>query len=1208
MITILLRQVKKIGGIGLLLPALLFCVADLRAQTFVTAPMTGTPAAGQYYNNTSITLQAPFSFTATTGQSLYLYIGCTPLQTNASYWKNYIVTSTPRTGISDASLLANRGACDMMQTIQYFDGLGRPLQTVQVKGSPDATKDLIQPVVYDIYGRASYNYLPYVSSTGVSGSFRADALAGPNGYADSKQKQFYALTGQSYKDITSPFSLSKFEPSPLNRVTDQGAPGDIWQPSTSRTDLAGRTVVMEYDVNNIVPIATIATTRLVAKYTATVQAHQGCIFGRAAGSAGIYDAGQLTVSIGKDENWTSGRLNTVEEYKDKEGHVLVKRTFITSGGVVKPLSTYYVYDNRGLLAFVLPPKANPDNASAISQTVMDELCYQYRYDERGRMTQKKLPGKGWEFIIYDKLNRVVATQDTIQRSKPTQEWTVMRYDALGRPVMTGIYQYGSALTNYRTAVQNLANAFTVFWETPTGTAANYGYTASSFPSAVASTLSVNYYDTYTFAGTNPYPFASASIATKGKPTGGLVNILGTSAMLMSVIYYDDLGRAVKTFSQHYYNGAASTNNYDEATTAYAFAGEPTTVTRSHYINATGNVKQLGVTVANRYLYDHLGRKIDTYQATGAVNAPEILIVHSDYNEVGQLYQKKLHSENTGGSYLQTIAYRYNDRGWLAKVNDPYVTPPTDNTKLFSMELKYTDGTYKQFNGNIANQVFLNTGSTAEPLQTFTYKYDELNRLISGESLGATLAADNMREKDITYDELGNIKSLTRDGAVLGYNYFFNNSVETNRLKSVSGITNTDYGYDGNGNMVTDARNSALLTYNFLNLPQTVTKTGVSLAYTYNAAGEKIRKVSNVTGTSDYISGIVYNTLNSVYRIDFIQTEEGRAVNNGDGTYRYQYDLKDQLGNVRLTFQKNTTTGKADRVQSDNYYAFGKRKSINPTSLVNKYLYNGKEIQDETGDYDYGARHYDPEIARWMAMDPLAEKYRRWSPYNYVMNNPIRFIDPDGMSVEEEAERLRKIVAQAKAAEAAFNAQVAQSDAQCCGLIDIAQLTASYYAFKTMIQTKFKKAFNTAKVAAPVQRQATGKNTLEVKLLSKDVGVKVGDKDVSVGGGSYSLVLNSKKGIGQKVSFELGNDAVAKGTVEGIAWSDADAEYNIDTEVNSGEPKVPFVTDDPEVYEYGPVKINPTEIKKQFNDAVQSVRNYFKSFFDKTTKPQNYIDE
>jgi len=122
--------------------------------------------------------------------------------------------------------------------------------------------------------------------------------------------------------------------------------------------------------------------------------------------------------------------------------------------------------------------------------------------------------------------------------------------------------------------------------------------------------------------------------------------------------------------------------------------------------------------------------------------------------------------------------------------------------------------------------------------------------------------------------------------------------------------------------------------------------------------------------------------------------------------QYVYQYKDHLGNIRLSYQdKNndgTITASTEIVEENNYYPFGlKQKGYNANinGRHHKYMFGGKEQQDELGLnwYDITARNYDPALGRWMNLDPLAEKMRRHSPYNYAFDNPIFFIDPDGMA-------------------------------------------------------------------------------------------------------------------------------------------------------------------------------------------------------------------
>ncbi|MDE1208458.1 RHS repeat domain-containing protein, partial [Tenacibaculum larymnensis] len=346
--------------------------------------------------------------------------------------------------------------------------------------------------------------------------------------------------------------------------------------------------------------------------------------------------------------------------------------------------------------------------------------------------------------------------------------------------------------------------------------------------------------------------------------------------------------------------------------------------------------------------------------------------------------------------------------------------------------KPQNGATALFNGNIS-ETHWNTLNTDTSTRSYSYEFDALNRLVS-----ATGNIDRYDLSSVTYDKNGNIKTLVRKGhlnvgatsfgTMDDLTYTYDNGNKLMRISDGATIdqfgfkddvlggtvdTTDDYTYDANGNMLTDTNKgiTSNITYNHLNLPVQINVDGQLINYTYDASGAKLKKVSNGV-TTEYAGGFRY--VNNDLK-DF-KHAEGYVKKDGSG-FNYVYSYTDHLGNVRLNYADLNNDGviqaASEILDEKNYYPFGGTHEGYNTAINGAYYpfgYNGKEENDENGlaTLDFGARNYDKWAGRWMNLDPLAEQMRRHSPYNFAFDNPVYFIDPDGMAPMGPGDLWRKI--------------------------------------------------------------------------------------------------------------------------------------------------------------------------------------------------------
>ena len=470
--------------------------------------------------------------------------------------------------------------------------------------------------------------------------------------------------------------------------------------------------------------------------------------------------------------------------------------------------------------------------------------------------------------------------------------------------------------------------------------------------------------------------------SKGFLTGSAVTVSGSSTKIYKGYYYDVKGRVTKVVQNNLLGG------YDVTNTVYTFTGQPATVTHSH--TASGKSTR---TEVYTYSYDHADRVSKVEHTLGGT---KITLADYTYDSFGRLSTKSLH-----GSAANKLTYAYNLRSWLTGIT----------STRFTQNLYYNTGVgTARYNGNISSMTWKSGNEST--VRGYKFTYDGLDRMLNatyGETAGISTNANRFSENVTGYDKNGNIKGLQRYGQLssTAYGMIDNltltlNGNQLNRVDDAvaastynggfefkNGANAADeYSYDANGNLTKDLNKGISgITYNFLNLPNAVTfSDGSTITYTYGADGTKLRtvhKIGSTTTTTDYCGNVIYE--NGVQKL--LLTEEGYITLSDS---KYHYYLKDHQGNNRVVISQSGTVE-----ETSHYYPFG--GVFASAGNVQPYKYNGKELDTKKGLnwYDYGARHYDAVLGRFITVDALYDKHFKVSPYVYCGNEPVGRIDPDG---------------------------------------------------------------------------------------------------------------------------------------------------------------------------------------------------------------------
>ena len=501
--------------------------------------------------------------------------------------------------------------------------------------------------------------------------------------------------------------------------------------------------------------------------------------------------------------------------------------------------------------------------------------------------------------------------------------------------------------------------------------------------------------------------------SKGFLTGTAVySLTAPASKTVSSFYYDYQGRMIQSHRKEAVGG------YGHIHRSLTFTGKPSR-TRETVELPDGQVDSL-VTVR---AYDGQDRLVSE---TTSLNDKSQSVSYG-YDEIGRLTSRVYGTAANPSALTETLAYNIRDQ-----LTD-------QNSNVFNMSLRYQEptlGAVPKYNGSVSEWEW-NHGVGTET-NAWSLSYDGVGRLTDAQRFVGGVQTNSFSERSITYDRNSNALTLTRYGEnaatpdeILAYSY--NGNLLRNISNSGTSGGGGSFTHDTNGNLTRDGLSTLDIDYNDRNLTSRISSGGATLAeYEYLADGTKLRALDGGGNGYQYRGSLIYaqtagQTGSPVITLDCALTSTGRIVREtsaaGTVSYRPLIHLRDHLGSVRSVIDGDTGAV----VETNDYYPFGKRiqvtapvsepvggslyavepavapvapvTSVASTSSPNRWHFSGKESQSILNVsiplLDFGARMYNPAIARWTAADPLSEKYYGISPYAYCANNAICLVDPTG---------------------------------------------------------------------------------------------------------------------------------------------------------------------------------------------------------------------